>query len=54
MKKICFAYDMLFAEKANLKVIEKILLDFLEKEVVGRAGSMAAILRLMIRLWKQY
>ena len=35
MKKICFAYDMLFAEKANLKVIEKILLDFLEKEVVA-------------------
>ena len=34
MKKICFAYDMLFAEKANLKVIEKILLDFLEKEAV--------------------
>ena len=35
MKKICFAYDMLFAEKANLKVIEKILLDFLEKEAVA-------------------
>ena len=30
MKKICFA-----AEKANLKVIEKILLDFLEKEAVA-------------------
>ena len=53
MKKICFAYDMLFAEKANLKVIEKILLDFWKKRW-WRAGSMAAILRLMIRLWKQY
>ena len=34
MKRICFAYDMLFAEKANLNIIEKILLELLEKEAV--------------------